>query len=109
MQFDDELLVAPGGLGLALERTQLTANLAQQVLQAQQVRLGRVEATFGLLLALAVLEDAGGLLDDPAAVFRAGVEHGVDLALADDHVLLATDTGIGEQLLDVEQAARRRR
>ena len=36
----------------------------------------------------------------------AGVEHRVELALADDHVLLAADAGVGEQLLDVEQPAR---
>jgi hypothetical protein len=29
----------------------------------------------------------------------------VDLALADDHVLLAADAGVAEQLLHVEQAA----
>ena len=42
---------------------------------------------------------------DPA-LLGAGVEHGVDLALADDHVLLAADAGVGQQLLHVEQAAR---
>ena len=35
------------------------------------------------------------------------VEHRVELALADDDVLLAADAGVGQQLLDVEQAARR--
>ena len=34
-------------------------------------------------------------------------QHGVELALADDDVLLAADPGVREQLLDVEQAARR--
>ena len=34
-----------------------------------------------------------------------GVQHGVELALADDHVHLAADAGVGQQLLDVEQAA----
>ena len=57
----------------------------------------------------AVLQDAGGLLDDEAPLLGLGVEHGVDLALADDHVLLAADAGVGEQLLDVEQPARARR
>ena len=95
-----------GRLGLAFERAQLAANLAEQVLEAQQVGLGGVEAALGLLLALAVLEDAGGLLDDRPAILGAGVEHGVDLALADDDVLLAADPGVGQQLLDVEQAAR---
>ena len=105
-QLADQLAVAAGGLGLALERAQLAAHLAQQVLDAQQVGLGGVEAALGLLLALAVLEDAGGLLDDRPALLGAGVEHGVDLALADDDVLLAADAGVGQQLLHVEQPAR---
>ena len=42
-----------------------------------------------------------------AAVLGTRVEHRVELALADDHVLLATDAGVGQQVLDVEQAARR--
>ncbi len=93
-------------LGLALQRAQLAANLAQQVLQAQQVGLGGIEPALGLLFALAVLEDAGRLLDDAATVFRARIEHGIDLALADDHVLLAADAGVRQQVLEVEQPAR---
>ena len=95
-----------GGLGLALERAQLATNLAEQVLEAQQIGLGGVEPTLGLLLALAILEDAGGLFDDAAPFLGPGVEHSVDLALADDDVLLTADTGVGQQFLDVEQAAR---
>ena len=95
-----------GGLGLAFERPQLAAHLAQQVLHAQEVGLGRVEATLGLLLAAPVLEDAGGLLDDRPTILGAGVEHRVDLALADDHVLLTADAGVAQQFLHVEQPAR---
>ena len=106
-ELDDDLLVAASRLGLTLERAQLTADFAQEVLQPEQVGLGGVEAAFGLLLASAVLQHAGRFFDDAAPFFRSGVEHGIDLALADDHVLLAPDTGVGEQLLDVEQTARR--
>ncbi len=72
LELADEVAVAAGGLGLALERAQLAAHLAQQVLQAQEVGLGGVEAALGLLLAPAVLQDAGGLLDDQPAGPRAG-------------------------------------
>jgi len=58
-----------------------------------------------LLLALAVLEDAGGFLDESAARLRAGVQDVVELALADDDVHLAAETGVGQQLLHVEQPA----
>ena len=105
-QLGDEVAVAAGGVGLALERPELAAHLAQEVAEAGEVALGGGEAALGLLLALAVLQDAGRLLDDEAALLGPGVEHRVDLALADDHVLLAADAGVGEQLLDVEQPAR---
>ena len=101
----DQLAVPPGGLGLPFERAELAADLAQEILHPHQAGFGGVEAALGLLLALAVLEHAGGFLDDRPAILGPGVEHGVDLALADDHVLLAPDPGVGQQLLDVEQAA----
>lgn len=52
-----------------------------------------------------MLEDAGGLLDEGAAAHRVGVQDGVELALADDDVHLAADAGVGEEFLDVEEAA----
>ena len=107
LELSREPVVATRGIGLALEGPQLAAHLAEQVGEPEQVRLGRLEPALGLLLALAVLEDARGLFDDGAAVFRPRVEHGVELALPDDDVLLAADAGVGEELLQVEQAARR--
>ena len=101
----DQLAVAARRLRLTFERAELAAHLAQQVLDAHEAGLRGVEAALRLLLALAVLEHAGGLFDDRPAVLRASVEHGVDLALADDHVLLAADAGVGQQLLHVQQPA----
>ena len=60
------------GLGLSFERAQLATHLAEQVLHAQQVGLGRVEPAFGLLLALAELQDAGCFLDDRRGDPRGG-------------------------------------
>ena len=97
--------MTPGGVGLALQRSQLAADLAQEILHAQQAGLGGIEAALGLLLAAAVLQHAGGLFDDRPAVLRTSIEHGVDLALRHDDVLLAADTGVAQQLLHVEQAA----
>ena len=74
--------MAAGGVGLALERAQLAAHLAQQVLEPDEVGLGGGQPALGLLLAPPELEDAGRLLDDQPAVLGPGVEHGVDLALA---------------------------
>ena len=103
----DDAVVTARGVGLALERPELAPHLAQQVGEPEQVAFGRFEPALRLLAPLAELQDPGGFLDDRPAVFGAGVQHRVELALTDDHVLLATDAGVGEQLLDVEQAARR--
>ena len=92
-------------LGLAAQRLELAAQLVEQVAEPGQVAVGGVELAERLLLALAVLEDAGGLLDEPAAVLGRRVQDRVELALADDDVHLAADAGVAEQLLDVEQPA----
>lgn len=92
-------------VGLTLEGPQLPAHLPQQVLQTGEAPLGGEEPPLAALLALAVGEDAGRLLDDEASVLGTGVEDGVDLALGHDHVLLATDARRAEQILDVEEPA----
>ncbi len=100
-------VVRPGGRGLALEGADLASHLAHQIPQPLQV-LGRGrQPPFGTLAAAAVLEHAGRLLNDGPAVFGPGIEHGVELTLADDHVLLAADARVREQLLHVEQPAGR--
>src|SRR5690606_36839809 len=94
-------------LGLAPEGFELAPDLGEEVVEPGQVALGRVELAKRFLLALAVLQDTGGLLDETAAVLRRRVEDRVELPLADDDVHLATDAGVAEQVLDVEKAARR--
>ena len=95
----------PGHLGLPAQRLELAADLAEQVGEPGQVAVAGVELAERLLLALAVLEDAGGLLDEAAPVLRRRVQDRVELALPDDDVHLAADAGVGQQLLDVEQPA----
>jgi hypothetical protein len=106
-QLFHEPAVATRRVGLALQRGELAAHLTEQVVEAQEVALGGLEAALGALAPLAELQDAGRFLDDRAAILGARVQHRVELTLADDHVLLATDPGVGQQLLDVEQPARR--
>ncbi len=91
---------------LAAQRLQLATQFVRQVLHAREVGLHRVQLAQRLLLALAVLEDARGLLDEGAAAHGVGVQHGVELALPDDDVHLTADAGVGEEILDVEEAAR---
>ena len=94
-----------GDLGLTAERLQLSSDLAGEIGEPGQVRLHRIELAKRLLLAAAVLEDSGGLLDEAASIFGGRPEHLVELALSDDHVHLTAEPGVAEELLHVEQAA----
>ena len=98
--------VAAGGVGLALQRLEVPPDLLHEVAEPLEIDRRRLEAPLGLLLALAVLEDPGRLLDDGPPVLRAGLEDGVEAPLAHDHVLGAAHPGVGEQLGDVEEPAR---
>ena len=88
-QLGDELGVLLGLGRLALERTELAVDLAGDVACALEVRVHGAELAQRALLALLVLEDAGGLFDERAAVFGAGVQDLVEAALADDRVRVA--------------------
>ena len=96
LQLGDETTMPACCLSLSLEWTELTANLAQQVLNPEQTRLRGIEASFGALLAAAELQDPCSFLDDRAPLFGTGVEHGVNLALTHDDVLLTTHAGVAE-------------
>ena len=100
-------VVRAGRRGLALERTNLAPHLTHQVAETLEVLGGGGQTAFGPLATPAVLEHSRRLFDDGPPVLGPGVEHGVELALADDHVLLAAHAGVAQQLLDVEQSARR--
>ncbi len=98
-------VMGPGGGSLAFERADLAPHLPHQVTEPLEV-LGRGgQPAFGSLTPAAMLEDAGGLLDDGPAILGPGVEHGIELALTDDHVLLAAHARVREQLGDVQQPA----
>ena len=105
-EFLDEIAMTTRRLGLLFQGAETAAHLAHEVLDPGEVAVGGGETAFGSVLSLPELQDAGGLLDDRPAILGAGVEHGIDLALADDHVLLTADTTVGQQFGDVEQAAR---
>ena len=79
-------LVGAGALRLTGQRPQLTAQLSGQVGQAGEVGGHGVELAQGPLPAAAVLEDAGGLLDESPAILRLRLQDGVQAALRDDGV-----------------------
>src|SRR5690606_19183660 len=92
------------GAGLTAQGAQLAGELGTQIGEPVEVRLQPRELPQRLLLALAVLEDAGRLLDEAAALEGVGVEDRVEAALAHDDVHLLAQAGVAQQLLDVEQA-----
>ncbi len=96
---------AAGYLGLASEGLELAPQFTGEVGQPGEVSLHGVEFADGLLFALSMLEDAGGLLDKGTTVLRAGLEDRGKAALPDDDVHLAPDTGVTQQFLHVHQAA----
>ena len=106
-QLGRHAVVRTGRRRLPLQRPDLAPHLADQVAQALQVLSGPRQPALRPLAPAPVLQHAGRLFDDGASVFGPGVEDRVELALADDHVLLTTDARVAQQLLDVEQAARR--
>ena len=95
------------GLGLPPQRPELAPDLPREVLHTGEVGLHRLQLAQRALLALAVLEDTGRLLDEAAALLGGGPEHGVELPLPDDDVHLAADAAVAQQLLHVEQPAGR--
>ena len=107
VRFALEAGVDVGGLGLLLQRAQAAASLALDVERAVEVVLGALQPKLRAAPALAVLGEAGGLLDEDAAVARLRVDDLLDAALADDGVHLAAEVHVGEDVDDVGQAAAR--
>ena len=94
-----------GRLRLALQRPQPGPRLALDVEGAVEVVAGGAQLQLGPAAALAVLAEAGGLLDQQAPLARLGVDDRLDPALADHRVHLAAEVGVGEDLDDVGEAA----
>ncbi len=105
VELSAQVAVATGCLGLALQGPELAAHLPGEVAEAHEVGLGRGQAALGLLLAPPELQHARRLFDDGPAFLGPGLEHGLELALAHDHVLGSTHARVAQQLLDVEEAA----
>ena len=76
---------------------------AQNIPQAFEVSLGGFEAAFRLVFAVAVLGDAGGFLENFAALGGLGADDLCNAALADDGVTVAADAGVQQQFVDILQ------
>jgi hypothetical protein len=104
-QFFAQSGVTLGFGGLALENPHLARDFLEDVIHSGEILFGRLEAKFCEALFGLEAGDAGGLLDDGAAVERLGGEQLADALLADDGVGLASEAGAHEDVLDVAQAA----
>ena len=83
-----------GLLRLVPQRLHLQLQLGDLVIDADQVLLRPLQLPLGLLLAVAELGDAGGLLEDLPALAALDRQDLVDLALADDGVALLAHAGV---------------
>ena len=95
-----------GHLGLPAQRLELAAQLGGEVGRAGS-RLACIASSlrsaFSLRLRCLRTPAASSMKARRSSGRR--VQDGVELALPDDHVHLAADAGVGQQLLDVEQPA----
>ena len=98
-------LVAARLRRLALERTALLFDLEDDVVDAGEVLLRRLELQLRGAAAGLVLRDARGLLDQLTTIRRPRAEDHPDLALLDDRVGLGAEPGVHHQFVDVAQAA----
>ena len=94
-----------GRLRLALQRPQASAGLALDVEGAVEVVAGGAQLQLGPAAALAVLAEAGRLLDQEPALARLRVDDRLDPPLADHRVHLPAEVRVGEDVGDVGEPA----
>ena len=98
------LLVAPRRARLPLQALDLRVELAQHVAEAGEVGLRRLQAQLRLVAAAVQAGDAGGILQDAAALLGLGVDDLADLALAHQRRRAGAGRRVLEQDLDVAGA-----
>ena len=96
-----EVAIAARLLGLALQGGMAAVEILDDLQNAIEIGLGRVELELGFAAACAQSGDSGGFFQNAAAVFRLGVDQLADLALTDKGGRVRARARIGEQQLDV--------
>ena len=102
-----ELGVSLGTLPLARQRAHLRLHLADQVVEARQVDRRFLETAFRAPPSVAVEADAGGFLEQLAALIRAVGEQRVDHPRLDHDTRVRTQARATYKVVDVAQPARR--
>ena len=98
---DQELL---GLLGLGLQGTDAGLEFRKDVSETDEVLLGPVEASDGVLTAVPEVGDARGLFQHIATAGGLGRDHVRDLALGDHRVAVPAEARVHEELVDVLQS-----
>ena len=99
-----QLLVAPRLPGLALQALDLRVELAQDVVEARQIALRRLEAQLRLVAAAVQAGDAGRILQDAAALLGLGIDELADLPLPHQRRRAGAGGGVLEQDAHVARA-----
>jgi len=68
--------------------------------------IGSLETPQGSFSATSMFGDTCRFLDHRSVILRPCVEHIAHLPLTNQNMLVATDTAVGEQFLDIEQSTR---
>ena len=99
-----DFLVAPRRARLPLQAVDLAVELAQHVAEAREIGFRRLQAQLGLVAAAVQPGDAGGVLEDAAALLGLGVDDLADLPLAHQRRRAGAGRRVLEQDLDVARA-----
>jgi hypothetical protein len=97
----DELLVALGLFGLALEPVHLGLHLQHDVGEAVKIVLGALHLAQGDFFLVFIAGDAGGFLHPQAALLGPGLDKGRNPALLNDGIGPVAQAGVHQKLLDV--------
>ena len=89
---------------LLLQAVDLRGELADHVLEAQQIGFGGLQAQFGLVAARMQAGDAGGFFQHAAALLGLGLDDLADAALMHQRRRARAGRGVGEQDLHVAGA-----
>ena len=103
--FFHQFPVALGRPRLPLEMLQLPLQLAAHVRKSLQVLAGSGDTRRGFLAPLAILRNAGGLLDVDPQLFRPGLDQAADHALLDDGITARAESGAEKKFGDVPPPA----
>ena len=101
-----KMIVLLGLFGLALEAGHLALDFGDDIVDPEQVLVGRFDLAQGFDLALLVAGDPGGLFDEDPPFIRAGIGDGADISLLDDGVGFGAHAAAHEDVVDVLETAR---